>query len=141
MVTVARSAAQNPAVLAQAAAALDETGVAGCAVGGGATVAVVKLSQSEVSAITRINNILSNGIKPGPKGDIAGAVADMVGSPIDKPGGGYWKHYIDLGNMLTGLRNNASKLAKCADPVAVKARQDALDMIKTIEDAIKGAGL
>jgi len=141
VVTVARSAAQNPAVLAQAAAALDETGVAGCAVGGGATVAVVKLSQSEVSAITRINNILSNGIKPGPKGDIAGAVADMVGSPIDKPGGGYWKHYIDLGNMLTGLRNNASKLAKCADPVAVKARQDALDMIKTIEDAIKGAGL
>ena len=140
-VAVARSAMQNPAAVAQAAAALDETGVAGCAVGGGATVAVVKLSQSEVSAITRINNILSNGIKPGPKGDIAGAVADMVGSPIDKPGGGYWKHYIDLGNMLTGLRNNASKLAKCADPVAVKARQDALDMIKTIEDAIKGAGL
>jgi len=70
----------------------------------------VKLTQSEASALSKINNILNKGIKPGPKGDIAGGVADMMGSPIPKPGGGYWDHAQDLGGMLRGLRNNAAKL-------------------------------
>jgi predicted transglutaminase-like cysteine proteinase len=62
----------------------------------------VKLTQSEASALSKINNILNKGLKPGPKGDIAGGVADMMGSPIPKPGGGYWDHAQDLGGMLSG---------------------------------------
>lgn len=103
--------------------------------------AAVKLTQSEASALSKINNILNKGIKPGPKGDISGAVADMVGAPIPKPGGGVWDHAQDLGGMLRGLRNNAAKLSNSTDPAAVAARQQAQQMIQTIEAAIKGNGL
>lgn len=103
--------------------------------------AAVKLTQSEASALSKIKNILNKGIKPGPKGDISGAVADMVGAPIPKPGGGVWDHAQDLGGMLRGLRNNAAKLSNSTDPAAVAARQQAQQMIQTIEAAIKGNGL
>jgi filamentous hemagglutinin len=71
----------------------------------------------------------------------AGGVADMMGSPIPKPGGGYWDHAQDLGGMLRGLRNNAAKLLNSTDPAAVAARQQAQQMIQQIQAAIKGNGI
>lgn len=99
------------------------------------------LTQAESSAVSKINNILTKNFKQGPRGDISGAIHDMVGNPIPKPGGGTWDHVQDLGNMLRGLRNNAAALSNATDPAAVAARQQALQTIQQIEGAIKGAGL
>jgi len=103
--------------------------------------ATTPLTQAESSALSKINNILTKNLKGGPKGDISGAVHDMVGNPIPKPGGGTWDHVQDLGNMLRGLRNNAAALSNATDPAAVAARQQALQAIQQIEEAIQGAGL
>src|SRR6266545_6312322 len=99
------------------------------------------LTQAEASAANKINNILTKNLKPGPKGDISGAIHDMVGNPIPKPGGGTYDHVQDLGNMLRGLRNNADALKNATDPAAVVARQQAQQAIEQIEAAIKGASL
>jgi RHS repeat-associated protein len=93
------------------------------------------------AAIAKINNILQKNFKTGPKGDISGAIHDMVGNPIPKPGGGTYDHVADLDNILRGLRNNAEILKNSNDPAAATARQEALKVIQQIEDAVKGAGL
>ena len=98
-------------------------------------------TQRETSAINKIGNILTKNFKKGPKGDIAGAVSDMVGNPIPKPGGGVYDHVKDLGNILRGLRNNADALRNSTDASAVAALQRALQAIQQIEEAIQGAGL
>jgi filamentous hemagglutinin len=108
---------------------------------GHSTLAAKGLTQAEASAANKINNILTKNFKPGPKGDISGAIHDMVGNPIPKPGGGTYDHVQDLGNMLRGLRNNADALRNATDPAAVAARQQAQQAIQQIEQAIKGAGL
>jgi len=113
----------------------------GKSVAGGALNAAKGLTQGETSAINKIGNILNKNFKQGPKGDISGAVADMVGSPIPKPGRGAYDHVQDLGNILRGLRNNADALSGSAEPSAIAARQQALQAIEQIENAIKGAGL
>lgn len=100
-----------------------------------------RLTQAEASAANKINNILTKNFNPGPKGDISGAIHDMVGNPIPKPGGGTYDHVQDLGNMLRGLRNNADALKNATDPAAIAARQQAEQAIEQIEQAIKGAGL
>ncbi|MCS7062620.1 MAG: polymorphic toxin type 28 domain-containing protein [Methylacidiphilales bacterium] len=99
------------------------------------------LTPAESSAITKINNILTKNFKPGPKGDISGAIHDMVGNPIPKPGGGTYDHVQDLNNILRGLRNNVDALKNATDPAAVAARQQAQQVIQQIEETIKGAGL
>ena len=38
------------------------------------SIAAKTLTQAESSAVTKINNILTKNFKPGPKGDISGAV-------------------------------------------------------------------
>ena len=92
-------------------------------------------------AAQKIKNILANNLKPGPKGDIAGAISDMVGNPIPKPGGGTWDHTQDLGNILRGLQNNVDALQNATDPNQIATRQQAQQAIQQIQQAIKGAGL
>ena len=99
------------------------------------------LTQGQLSAIRKIENTITGHLKPGPKGDIAVPVSDMVGNPIPKPSGGYWDHVLELQNTLRGLRNQAATLDGVVDPAAQAARQRALDAIAEIEGAIKGAGL
>ena len=96
---------------------------------------------TETSAVTKIADILTKNFKAGPKGDISGAIHDMVGNPIPKPGGGTYDHVQDLGSMLRGLRNAVETLKRSTTPVAVAARDQALAVIRDIEESIKGAGL
>ena len=77
----------------------------------------------------------------GPKGDISGTISDMTGNPIRKPGGGIWDHVQEMRNTLRGLRRHAKTPEGVTAPQAQAARQQALDAIRVIEDAIKGAGL
>jgi hypothetical protein len=100
------------------------------------------LTQSEASALSKIRNILTNNFKSGPFGDVAGATSDMVGNPVPNlVKGGTYDHVQDLKDILTGLRNNASRLANATDPAAVAARQEALQTAKDIEEAMMGTGL
>ena len=92
-------------------------------------------------AVEKLKNILTKNLKPGPKGDISGAISDMVGNPIPKPGGGTWDHVQDLGNILRGLENNAAALKNATDPAVVAMRQQAEAAIQQIRQAIQGAGL
>ena len=96
------------------------------------------LTQGQQRAVSKIDNALRDHMKPG---DISGAVADQMGSPIPKPGGGYWNHAQEMQDTLRGLRKNAAALEGVTDPAAQAARQRALDAIKTVEEAIKGAGI
>ncbi|HEY3857554.1 MAG TPA: polymorphic toxin type 28 domain-containing protein [Verrucomicrobiae bacterium] len=92
-------------------------------------------------AAQKLGNILGKNLKGGPKGDIAGAISDMVGNPIPKPGGGLWDHTQDLGNILRGLQNGVEQLQGATDPAQVAIRQQAEQAIQQIQQAIKGAGL
>lgn len=106
------------------------------------TAAGVKcLTLAEKNAANKINNILNKNFKRGPKGDVSGAIHDMVGNPIPKPSGGTYDHVQDLQNILRGLRKNAETLKNATDPAAVAAREQALQTIQEIEGAIAGAGL
>jgi len=96
------------------------------------------LNKSHQSAIRKIDNAVHDHMTPG---DLSGAVADQMGSPIPKPGGGFWDHAKEMGDTLRGLRSNASKLRGVADPAAEAARHKAVDAVKTAEDAVKGAGI
>ncbi|MGY2292799.1 polymorphic toxin type 28 domain-containing protein [Pseudomonas sp. SDO528_S397] len=96
---------------------------------------VVKLSQGQQRAVSEIDNILNNF-----KGsDITGALKDMAGDPVPKPGGGYWDHMKEMNDTLRGLRNYAETLNGVSDPVAQAARQRGLDSIQRIESALNGA--
>jgi RHS repeat-associated protein len=92
-------------------------------------------------AAQKLGNILGKNLKGGPKGDIAGAISDMVGNPIPKPGGGLWDHTQDLGNILRGLQNGVEQLQGATDPAQIAIRQQAEQAIQQIQQAIKGAGL
>lgn len=109
--------------------------------GGECSGTTAKLSQSESAAIRRITNIVTRNLKPGPKGDIAGTTADMVGAPISKPGGGLYDHVQDMATMLKGLRNGAAKLERSSAPEAVTAKAQAEAAIREIESALAGTGI
>ena len=103
--------------------------------------AAAKCRAAELKAVEKLKNILTKNLKPGPRGDISGAISDMVGNPIPKPGGGTWDHVQDLGNILRGLENNAAALKNATDPTIVAVRQQAEVAIQQIRQAIQGAGL
>jgi hypothetical protein len=84
--------------------------------------AASKCRAAELKAVEKLKNILTKNFKPGPKGDISGAISDMVGNPIPKPGGGTWDHVQDLGNILRGLENNVTALKNATDPAALAVR-------------------
>ncbi|WP_223458045.1 MULTISPECIES: polymorphic toxin type 28 domain-containing protein [unclassified Pseudomonas] len=98
---------------------------------------MAKLSQGQQRAISKIDNILSN-FKDS---DITGTLKDMAGTPVPKPGGGYWDHLKEMNDMLRGLRNHAGPLKGVSDPAAQAARQRAIDSINRIESALNGAGI
>ena len=98
----------------------------------------IPLTSKQQKAISKINNALRDPMKPH---DISGAVADQMGSPIPKRGGGYWNHAKEMQDTLRGLRKNAATLKGVTDPGAQAARQRALESIKTVEEALKGAGI
>jgi len=96
------------------------------------------LSQGQQRAITKIDNILSKGLKDH---DITGMLKDMAGTPVAKPGGGAWDHLKEVNDFLRGLRSHVKTLEGVADPVAQAARQRALGAINRIESAIQGHGI
>ena len=98
------------------------------------------LNQAEASAVKRIWNTVTR-IKPGPKGDVAGAVADQCGAPIPKPGGGFYDHTQEMNQIFRALRGGAAKLSKSTHPQAIAARRKALETLKVLEEAIRGVGL
>jgi filamentous hemagglutinin len=98
---------------------------------------VIKLSQGQQRAINKIENILGN-FK---ESDIVGALKDMAGNPVPKPGGGYWDHLKEMNDLLRGLRNHADTLKGVSDPAAQAARQRALDSVRRIESALNGVGI
>jgi uncharacterized protein RhaS with RHS repeats len=108
---------------------------------GGLKVNPPKLNQSQIATIRRITNAIKDHLKLGPKGDISGAVCDMVGNPIRKATGGLWNHVDELSNTLRGLRLNSKKLEGLVDEGAIAAKKAAEKAIKEIENAIKGCGL
>jgi filamentous hemagglutinin len=134
----ATSGGRAGGVAVDAGAGAGEAAVA--EIGGGAKEAVdsvAKLSQGQQRAVSKIDNIL-NSFKDS---DITGTLKDMAGDPVPKPGGGYWDHLKEMNDMLRGLRNHAETLSGVSDPVAIAARQRALDSIQRIESALNGAGI
>jgi len=99
------------------------------------------LTPQQQRAIDKINNAIKDHLKPGPKGDISGTVSDMVGNPIPKATGGFFDHIKEMQDTLRSLRKNSSIIDGIADPAAQAARQRALNAIRDIENAVKGAGL
>jgi Bacterial toxin 28 len=96
------------------------------------------LTQQQQAAIRKIGNNIQDHLTPD---DISGALRDMMGNPVPKPGGGYYDHLQELTNALQGLRRQADVLQGVNNPAAQAARQRALDAIRQVEDAIKGAGI
>ncbi|MBI3412123.1 MAG: hypothetical protein HY040_27645, partial [Planctomycetes bacterium] len=103
--------------------------------------AAARCRAAEARAAQKLKNILTKNCKPGPKGDISGAVSDMVGNPVPKPSGGTWDHVQDLLGSLRGLENNVTALQDATDPAIVAVRQQAEAAIEEIRQAIQGAGL
>lgn len=65
----------------------------------------------------------------------------MAGTPVPKPGGGYWDHLKEVNDLLRGLRNHAETLKGVNAPEAQAARQRALDLIGRVESALQGHGI
>jgi hypothetical protein len=97
-----------------------------------------RLTQAQQRAIAKIDNATRDHVTPG---DVSGAVADQMGSPIPKRTGGYWDHAQEMQDTLRGLRKNAQVLEGVEGPAAAAARQKAFAAIEKIEAAIKGAGI
>jgi len=96
------------------------------------------LTKAEERAITKIENTIRDHLSPK---DLRGALRDMVGNPVPKPGGGYWDHVREVNEAIGGLRKRAKTLEGLADPAAQAARQRALDAISRAEEMMRGAGL
>jgi RHS repeat-associated protein len=92
-------------------------------------------------AVQKIQNTLKHHVKPGPKGDVAGTVGDILGRPIPKPGGGTFDHIKEMQDTLRGLRKQMETLKDCTDPAAQQAFREAEAAVQQIEAAIKGAGI
>ena len=73
--------------------------------------------------------------------DIEGALKDMAGTPVPKPGGGYWDHLKEVSDVLRGLRSHAETLKNVKDPTAQAARRRAVELVDRIETAIQGFGI
>jgi hypothetical protein len=96
------------------------------------------LTQQQTAAIRKIDNAIRDHLKPD---DISGALRDMLGNPVPKPGGGHYNHFKELTDTLAGLRKQARVLEAVNNPAAQAARQRALDAIQLIETTFKGAGI
>ncbi|MBE7720106.1 MAG: hypothetical protein E7243_11385 [Lacrimispora celerecrescens] len=69
-------------------------------VGAGETVA--ELTRAQSRNINTLNNIINNNLTAG---DFSGTLADLLGKPIPKPGGGFWDHLTEMKQSYTGLQS------------------------------------
>jgi hypothetical protein len=94
------------------------------------------------SAIDKIKNIRKS-LKPDPKGDISAVVKEMTGGRIPDPRtpGRYYDHIKEWQQKMSGLRKHIDTLKNCNDPAAKQAIKEAEEVLKQLEDAIKGIGL
>ncbi len=99
------------------------------------------ITSKQQAAITKINNILNDHFVPGPKGDIAGTVSEMVGNYIPKPTGGVWNHLTEMNNSIRGLNKAISVLQTTGDATVGAIRESAVQAIKHANDAIRGIGI
>jgi filamentous hemagglutinin len=95
-------------------------------------------NQSEASASRKIKNAVRDHVTPS---DLSGTVADGHGAPIPHPQGGFWDHAKEAEETLRGLRKNTGKLAGSSDPALQATRQEGINAIRRIEDAILGNGI
>ncbi|MCU6433688.1 polymorphic toxin type 28 domain-containing protein [Undibacterium sp. Jales W-56] len=95
-----------------------------------------KLTQGEQKAVNKIDKIINN-FKDH---DIEGAIKDMQGNPVSKPGGGTWNHLQEVQDVQRGLTNHAETLKGVNNPEAIAARNNALNLLNRIDTAFRGAG-
>ena len=96
------------------------------------------LTQAQQKAIRKIYNTIRHHLTDE---DIVGALRDIIGNPVPKPGGGFWNHAQEVNDALRGLRNQLRLLEGVNTPEANAARQAALDAIRRVEAALNGAGI
>jgi filamentous hemagglutinin len=99
------------------------------------------LTAQQQRAISKINNVIADHLQPGPTGDIAGTVSDMVGNPIPHPEGGYYDHVGEMNDTLRSLYNNSDILEDVDHPAAQAAYENAINAIIQIEEATQGLGI
>ncbi|MBM7615103.1 RHS repeat-associated core domain-containing protein [Alkaliphilus hydrothermalis] len=61
----------------------------------------VNLSRSQQKHIDKLDNLIKDHLK---ETDFSGALRDLQGNPVSKPGGGYWDHLGEMQDTLTGLQ-------------------------------------
>ena len=67
----------------------------------------VNLSRSQKKHIGKLDNLIKDHLK---ETDFSGALRDLQGNPVPKPGGGYWNHLGEMKDTLTGLKRVQSGL-------------------------------
>jgi len=86
--------------------------------------------EAENAAMEGIRNNIKDHLKPS---DISGAIRDLRGIPVPRPGGGApYQHLKEVSNALNGMWKDAERLEECTEPLAQQARQQALDKIKDV---------
>lgn len=75
--------------------------------GEGAGDVASQLTRAQSRNINTLNNIINNNLTAG---DFSGTLADLQGSPIPKPGGGFWDHLTEMKQSYTGLQGVKSGL-------------------------------
>jgi hypothetical protein len=94
------------------------------------------LTQGQRRAVNKIDRIIKN-FKDS---DIDGAIKDMQGNPVPKPGGGHWNHLQEVQDVMRGLSNHAETLNGVNNLEAIAARSNALNLLNRINGAFRAAG-
>jgi len=93
--------------------------------------AIKPLFKNEKDAVTKIDNIINNNIKPH---DIEGAIKDLQSQPIwSQSKGRFYQHIEDLDKSIKALRKTAGRLSNTKDPVGIEARKRALQRAEELE--------
>ena len=61
-----------------------------------------QLTRAQTRNTNTLKNIVENNLTDG---DFSGALEDLQGNPIPKPGGGYWDHLTEMKQSYTALKN------------------------------------
>jgi|GEM_PF-1725848 len=99
------------------------------------------LTPKQDRAIRGIGNSIRDHLTEGPKGDLAGALTDMLGNPVPKRNGGFYDHAKEVNEAVNGLHKRATVLEGACDYRAQRARAQALEAIERANEFTKGAGL
>jgi hypothetical protein len=96
------------------------------------------LPAQEAAQIKRVTNILSNHRNDG---HLVVAMEEWFGKLMSNGKGGFWDHGREFSEAVQGLRNAVERLGRAGTPAGKAARQQAIEALQKIEDAIKGAGI